>query len=81
MDYDEIAAVAALSYGRLTAMDMTMQFNAMLVPAISVPSGFSRDGLPTGMQIVGPRGKDDLVLGLARLIERVRPWAQARPPV
>ena len=79
--YDEAGAMAELVEGKLTAMDMTMQFNAMLVPAISVPSGFSRENLPTGLQIVGSRGKDDLVLGLAALMERLRPWAKSRPPL
>jgi Asp-tRNA(Asn)/Glu-tRNA(Gln) amidotransferase A subunit family amidase len=79
--YDEAGAMSDLRGGKLTAMDMTMQFNAMLVPAISVPSGFAGNNLPTGLQIVGSRGEDDVVLGLAALIERSRPWAQVRPPV
>jgi Asp-tRNA(Asn)/Glu-tRNA(Gln) amidotransferase A subunit family amidase len=79
--YDEAAAMSKTVDGKLTAMDMTMQFNAMLTPAISIPSGFSSDRLPTGLQIVSARGKDDLVLGLAALIERHRPWASARPPL
>lgn len=77
--YDEAGAVATLSGGKLVAMDMTMQFNAMLVPAISVPSGLSSGGLPTGMQIVGRRGEDDIVLGLAAVFERLRPWRDLRP--
>ena len=60
-------------------MDMTMQFNALMLPAISVPSGFSNKGLPTGMQIVAPRGQDDIVLGLAAIIEKAHPWQDQRP--
>lgn len=81
VDYDEAAAMSDLVDNKLSAMDMTMQFNAMLVPAISVPSGMSRDNLPTGLQIVGPRGKDDLVLGLAKLFEAEKPWAEVRPSI
>lgn len=81
VDYDEAGAMLQTVDGKLTAMDMTMQFNAMLTPAISVPSGFSKEGLPTGLQIVGPRGKDDVVLGLAALVEKRRPWVMSRPPL
>ena len=50
-------------------------------PAISVPSGFTEGGLPTGLQIVG-RPYDDLgVLNIAAAFERARPWAHRRPPV
>lgn len=81
IDYDEVGAIASIADGKLVAMDMTMQFNAMLVPAISVPSGFATGGLPTGMQIVGARGRDDVVLGLAGVFERLRPWQHLRPPL
>ncbi|SEM32807.1 amidase [Roseovarius azorensis] len=81
VEYDEAASMSVLVDKKLSAMDMTMQFNAMLLPAISVPSGMSRDNLPTGLQIVGPRGEDDLVLGLAMLFQAQRPWAMARPPI
>lgn len=79
IDYDEIAALALQKDGQLAAMDMTMQFNALMLPAISVPSGFSNKGLPTGMQIVAPRGQDDIVLGLAAIIEKAHPWQDQRP--
>ena len=41
---------------------------------MSVRAGFSRAGLPVGLQIVGPRHRDDLVLQAARAFERARPW-------
>jgi aspartyl-tRNA(Asn)/glutamyl-tRNA(Gln) amidotransferase subunit A len=46
-------------------------------PAISVPAGRTSAGLPVGLQIVGPRHSDDLVLAVAKLLEEVRPWAPA----
>jgi aspartyl-tRNA(Asn)/glutamyl-tRNA(Gln) amidotransferase subunit A len=39
-------------------------------PAISVPAGFFDDGLPFGVQFVGPRGADDRILALAREFQR-----------
>lgn len=54
-------------------------FNLTGHPALSVPSGFASDGLPTGLQIVGPRHGDAEVLRLGALIEQARPWADRWP--
>ena len=50
-------------------------------PAISVPAGFTADGLPVGLQIVGRRFADATVLRVAAAFEAARPWAHRRPPV
>ena len=52
----------------------TIPFNMSWHPAATVRAGISRAGLPIGMQIVGPRQRDDLVLEAARAFERERPW-------
>ena len=39
------------------------------LPAVSVPSGFSRDGLPIGMQFIGPGDAEPLLFALARVLE------------
>lgn len=52
----------------------TIPFNLSWHPAASVRVGLSKAGLPMGMQIVGPRHRDDLVLQAARAFERERPW-------
>jgi aspartyl-tRNA(Asn)/glutamyl-tRNA(Gln) amidotransferase subunit A len=52
----------------------TMPFNLSWHPAASVRAGFSSVGLPVGLQIVGPRHRDDVVLQAARAFERERPW-------
>ncbi|MBW2060922.1 MAG: amidase [Deltaproteobacteria bacterium] len=59
-----IAGVAAL----------TIPFNLSWHPAATVRVGLSKAGLPMGMQIVGPRHRDDLVLQAARAFEAERPW-------
>ncbi|MEU6642129.1 amidase [Saccharomonospora sp. NPDC046836] len=57
----------------------TYPFNLTQQPAITVPAGFTSRGLPVGLQIVGPRHSDDLVLAVARLVEEVQPWPTGRP--
>nr|WP_286207194.1 amidase [Thermomicrobium sp. CFH 73360] len=59
----------------------TYPFNITGQPAISVPCGFTRDGLPIGLQIVGRWREDLRVLQAAAAFERVRPWTQWRPPM
>ena len=58
----------------------TYPFNLTGQPAASVPCGFTSDGLPVGLQIVGRRFADRAVLQAAAAFERLRPWADRRPP-
>jgi aspartyl-tRNA(Asn)/glutamyl-tRNA(Gln) amidotransferase subunit A len=57
----------------------TMPFNLSWHPAATVRCGRSRAGLPVGLQIVGPRHRDDLVLQAAYAFEQARPWAHEWP--
>jgi aspartyl-tRNA(Asn)/glutamyl-tRNA(Gln) amidotransferase subunit A len=52
----------------------TIPFNLSWHPAATVRVGLSKAGLPMGMQIVGPRHRDELVLQAARAFEAERPW-------
>ncbi|HKZ04259.1 MAG TPA: amidase family protein [Methylomirabilota bacterium] len=54
-------------------------FNLSGHPAISLPCGWSSDGLPIGLQIVGPWYADRRVLALAEHLERERPCARPMP--
>lgn len=54
-------------------------FNLTQQPACTVPCGLTRDGLPIGLQFVGPMFRDELVLRAARAWEAVSPIP--RPPV
>ena len=56
-------------------------FNAGGQPALSLPLGWSRDGLPLGMQVVGPIGAEARLLELAADLERAMPWRDRRPKV
>lgn len=53
----------------------TYPFNLTQQPAASVPCGLTRAGLPVGLQIVGPKYGDALVLQASRAFEAVRPFA------
>jgi Asp-tRNA(Asn)/Glu-tRNA(Gln) amidotransferase A subunit family amidase len=48
-------------------------------PAATVPCGFTREGLPVGLQIIGRRFADATVLRAAATFEEVRPWSDKRP--
>jgi aspartyl-tRNA(Asn)/glutamyl-tRNA(Gln) amidotransferase subunit A len=85
-------SVAAFPVGRLNPPDwpqhlwdwipwasFTYPFNFTGQPAASVPAGFTRAGLPVGLQIVGRRCADLTVLQASAAYERARPWAQHRP--
>jgi aspartyl-tRNA(Asn)/glutamyl-tRNA(Gln) amidotransferase subunit A len=62
-------------------MAFTFPFNITGQPAASVPCGFTSDGLPVGLQIVGRRFDDGTVLRAAAAFERARPWADRFPPL
>jgi aspartyl-tRNA(Asn)/glutamyl-tRNA(Gln) amidotransferase subunit A len=59
----------------------TWPFNITGQPAASLPCGFTRDGLPIGLQIVGRRYADVAVLRACAAFEKARPWASKRPPI
>jgi aspartyl-tRNA(Asn)/glutamyl-tRNA(Gln) amidotransferase subunit A len=66
---------------RLSWVAFTYPFNLTGQPAATVPCGFTPDGLPIGLQIVGPRLADANVLRAAAAYEGAMPWAERRPPV
>ena len=68
--------------GRFLGLDMTGPFNfTAQCPALSVPAGWSDEGLPVGLQIVGRRFDDAGVLAIGAALERIRPWHHRRPPL
>jgi amidase len=62
-------------------MKSTYWISATLCPAISVPAGFTDDGLPVGVQIVGRRGDDRGVLQLARAFEAATGFGRTEPSI
>jgi len=59
----------------------TYPFNFTGQPAASVPCGWTEDGLPVGLQIVGGRFADATVLRVAAAFEEAAPWADKYPPL
>lgn len=51
------------------------------LPAMSLPLHWSEDGLPIGVQLIGPPAGDALLLSLAAQVEAAHPWAHRRPPL
>ena len=65
----------------LGAVAFTYPLNFSGHPACSVRAGLSDNGLPVGLQIIGPRHRDDLVLQAAFAFEQARPWNDQWPEV
>jgi amidase len=59
----------------------TSIFNALGLPAISVPLHWTEDGLPLGTQLAAAAGGEDVLLRVAAQLEQARPWAGRRPEV
>jgi aspartyl-tRNA(Asn)/glutamyl-tRNA(Gln) amidotransferase subunit A len=59
----------------------TQPFDIYGLPSISVPCGFSRSGLPIGLEISGPRLGEPTVLALAHEYEQATEWHRRTPPV
>jgi aspartyl-tRNA(Asn)/glutamyl-tRNA(Gln) amidotransferase subunit A len=56
-------------------------FDIWGIPAISIPCGFSKEGLPIGLMIAGPRFSEGRVLALAHAYEQATAWHTRRPPL
>ena len=71
--------VDGLEASPATLAGFTIPFNYTGQPAASVPCGFTRSGLPVGLQIVGRRYDEATVLKAAAAFEEARPWAGRHP--
>ena len=62
-------------------LPFTFPINMTGQTAASVPCGYSSDGMPIGLQIIGRSGGEATVLRASAAFEQARPWADKRPPV
>ena len=62
-------------------LPFTHPINMIGHPAATVPCGYSADGMPIGLHIVGRKGDEESVLAASAAFERAMPWAAKRPAV
>ena len=74
------AALASGSEDRDTIRN-TLPFNVFGIPTLSVPCGFTRAGLPIGLQISAPRFEEGRLFALAQAYEQATEWHRREPPV
>jgi aspartyl-tRNA(Asn)/glutamyl-tRNA(Gln) amidotransferase subunit A len=56
-------------------------YNAYGVPSLTIPCGFSKEGLPVGLMICGPHFSESRVFALANAYEKATPWHKQKPPL
>jgi aspartyl-tRNA(Asn)/glutamyl-tRNA(Gln) amidotransferase subunit A len=60
-------------------LSFTLPINMTGQPAATVPAGWTQDGLPVGLQIVGRHLQDETVLRAAAAFEAAAPWHDRWP--
>lgn len=74
-------SIAGIEVGPANWTPFTFPFNFSGQPAISVPCGFTKAGLPVGLQIVGRRFDEESVLRAAHAFEKAHPWKDRHPGI
>lgn len=65
----------------VTACPVTWPWNLLGWPSINVPAGFTADGLPIGVQLMGPANSEGMLISLAAELEAVSGWATKQPTI
>ncbi len=76
---EEIAGRSMDTYHRW--MQVVVPAGLIGLPVVNIPVGFGKDGLPAGLQLIGPRGSDGLLLRLAQQWHSATNWPAHRPKV
>ncbi|BBX45392.1 amidase [Mycobacterium cookii] len=63
----------------IAACPVTWPWNVLGWPSINVPAGFTSDGLPIGVQLMGPANSEPLLISLAAELEAVCGWSAKQP--
>lgn len=77
----EIRVQGKLENVRLATTRNIRALNLTALPVLSVPCGFQADGLPVGLQIVGPEGAERKILKIGRAYEKATDWHLRTPPM
>lgn len=72
---DLLARPDALRPAEIRLLRNTRPFNLWGIPAISLPCGFTRDGLPIGLQLAAAPWREDVLLQAAHAYEQATPWS------
>ena len=62
-------------------LPFTYPINLIGHTAASIPTGFSSEGMPIGLHIIGLRGGEEALLAASAAFEQAQPWVNERPPV
>jgi amidase len=73
------STVQKLATENLRFVPFTQLSNLTGTPSMSVPLHWTSDGLPLGVQFVGPFGSEDRLLQLAHQLEQAQPWFDRLP--
>ena len=81
-----IGALDGLGFARASlratgVASFTSIWNVVGNPAAAIPAGFTAEGLPLSVQLVGRPHDEPTVVAVSAELERARPWAQHRPPI
>ena len=63
----------------IAACPVTWPWNVLGWPSINVPAGFTSEGLPIGVQLMGPANSEPLLISLAAELEALGGWAAKQP--
>jgi amidase len=76
--FDELNGLAT-DRAMIASCPVTWPWNALGWPSINVPAGFTSDGLPIGVQLMGPANSEPLLISLAAELEGVNGWPAQEP--
>lgn len=79
--FGEYPLVQGKPFSFMEALRYTVPFDVLGLPAISIPNGFSEQGSPTSLQLVGKAFDEATVLRAAHAYEQATEWHRRRPPI
>ena len=77
-DYDRRGGLAT-DRAMIRACPVTWPWNLLGWPSINIPAGFTSDGLPIGVQLMGPADSEPMLISLAAALEGVNGWMAKQP--
>lgn len=77
-EFDHLGGLAT-DRTMIKACPVTWPWNLLGWPSINVPAGFTSDGLPIGVQLMGPANSEPLLISLAAELEAINGWAMRQP--